>query len=154
LLEPRRLTISLADTLPGIRLVLGEVDGLDLEKHRVKYGDPAGRRCELEYDRLIVAVGSVNRLLPVPGIAEHAHGFRGIPEALFLRDHLTQQIELADGTDDQNQRDALVQDEGGLMLAVTHAIDPHNVTRDVDLEPVLRGDRTVMGWVKLGPHTH
>jgi hypothetical protein len=46
------------------------------------------------------------------------------------------------------------QDEGGLILAVTHAIDPHNVTRDVVLEPVLRGDRTLMGWVKLGPHTH
>jgi NADH:ubiquinone reductase (H+-translocating) len=107
LLEPRRLTISLADTLPGIRLVLGEVDGLDLGKRQVRYGDPAGRRCELEYDRLIVAVGSVNKLLPIPGIAEHAHGFRGIPEAVFLRDHLTQQIELADGTPDQNQRDAL-----------------------------------------------
>src|SRR5438445_12148485 len=57
LLEPRRLTISLADTLPGVRLVLGEVDGLDLEKRQVKYGDPADRRPELEYDRLTLASG-------------------------------------------------------------------------------------------------
>ena len=36
-------------------------------------------------------MGSVNQLLPIPGVSEHAHGFRGIPEALYLRDHLTRQ---------------------------------------------------------------
>jgi NADH dehydrogenase len=36
----------------------------------------------------------------------HAHGFRGIPEALFLRDHMVQQIELADASDDPDEREA------------------------------------------------
>ena len=53
------------------------------------------------YDRLVLAAGSVNKLLPVPGICDWAHGFRGIPEALYLRDHMTRQVELADATDDQ-----------------------------------------------------
>jgi len=48
----------------------------------------------------------VNKLLPVPGVTEYAHGFRGIPEALFLRDHLTRQIEMADTTDDEAERQA------------------------------------------------
>jgi hypothetical protein len=39
----------------------------------------------LTYDRLVLAVGGVNKLLPVPGVAEYAHGFRGLPEALYLR---------------------------------------------------------------------
>jgi NADH:quinone reductase (non-electrogenic) len=107
ILEPRRLTISLADTLPAARLVLGEVDGLDLDAREVRYSDPVGERHELSYDRLIIAAGSVNKLLPIPGVAECAHGFRGIPEAVFLRDHLIEQIELADATDDQAERDAL-----------------------------------------------
>jgi NADH dehydrogenase len=107
ILEPRRLTISLADTLPSARLVLGEVDGLDLDGREVQYVDPAGERRELSYDKLVIAAGSVNKLLPIPGVAEHAHGFRGIPEAVFLRDHLIEQLELADATDDQAQRDAL-----------------------------------------------
>ena len=107
ILEPRRVTISIADTLPGVRLVLGEVDGLDLDSRTVRYADPTGARGELAYDRLVIAAGSVNKLLPIPGIAEHAHGFRGIPEAVFLRDHLTEQLELADATDDQKARDAL-----------------------------------------------
>jgi NADH dehydrogenase len=106
ILEPRRVTVSIADTLPDVRLVLGEVDGLDLDKRIVRYADPADRPGEIGYDRLIIAAGSVNKLLPIPGVAEHAHGFRGIPEAVFLRDHMTQQIELADATDDQAARDS------------------------------------------------
>ncbi len=107
ILEPRRLTVSIADTLPDVRLVLGEVDGLDLDHRKVRYADPAGRREELRYDRLIIAAGSVNKLLPIPGVTEYAHGFRGIPEAVFLRDHLTQQIELADAADNPAERNAL-----------------------------------------------
>lgn len=95
ILEPRRVTVSIPDTLPRVRLVLGEAGRVDLVGRRVHYTDPEGVSGELEYDRLVLAVGSVNRLLPVPGIAEHAHGFRGLPEALYLRDHITRQIELA-----------------------------------------------------------
>ena len=54
----------------------------------------------------MLAAGSVNKLLPIPGVAEHAHGFRGIAEALYLRDHITRQIELADATDDPEERAA------------------------------------------------
>ena len=107
IIEPRRVTVSLADTLPGVRLILGEVDGLNLDTRTVRYAEPGGGRGELSYDRLLIAAGSVNKLLPIPGIAECAHGFRGIPEAIFLRDHLTEQLELADATDDQSARDAL-----------------------------------------------
>lgn len=107
ILEPRRLTVSLADALPDVQLVLGEVDGLDLDSRTVSFEDPAGKAGSLQYDRLVIAAGSVNKLLPIPGVAEHAHGFRGIPEAVFLRDHMIQQIELADATDDQDARDAL-----------------------------------------------
>jgi NADH dehydrogenase len=66
----------------------------------VHYTDPEGRDGTLTYDRLVLAVGSVNKLLPIPGVAEHAHGFRGLPEALYLRDHVTRQIELAAADDD------------------------------------------------------
>jgi NADH dehydrogenase len=38
--------------------------------------------------------------LPIPGVAEYAHGFRGLPEALYLRDHVTRQVELAAAADD------------------------------------------------------
>lgn len=100
LLEPRRVTVSLTNTLPDVRLVLGEVDAIDLTGRKVEYLGPEGDRGELPYDRLILAAGSVNKLLPIPGVTEHAHGYRGIPEALYLRDHVIRQIELAAASGD------------------------------------------------------
>lgn len=106
ILEPRRISISLPETLPRVELVLGEVDSIDLDGQRVSWLDREDRRGELGYDRLVLAAGSVNKLLPIPGLAEHAHGFRGVPEALYLRDHITRQVELAASSDDAAEREA------------------------------------------------
>jgi NADH dehydrogenase len=67
ILEPRRLTVSIADTLPDVRLVLGQVDGLDLDSRTVQYADPAGARGELSYDRLVIAAGASTNSCPFPG---------------------------------------------------------------------------------------
>ncbi|MFF4470753.1 FAD-dependent oxidoreductase [Streptomyces sp. NPDC001599] len=101
ILEPRRVSVSLSGTLPHVRLVLGEADGIDLDGRTVHYTGPEGEEGTLAYDRLVLAAGSVNKLLPIPGVAEHAHGFRGLPEALYLRDHVTRQVELAAAADDR-----------------------------------------------------
>ncbi|MFD5053410.1 FAD-dependent oxidoreductase [Streptomyces tendae] len=101
ILEPRRVSVSLSGTLPHVRLVLGEADGIDLDGHTVHYTGPEGEEGTLSFDRLVLAAGSVNKLLPIPGVAEHAHGFRGLPEALYLRDHVTRQVELAAAADDR-----------------------------------------------------
>jgi NADH:ubiquinone reductase (H+-translocating) len=106
ILDPRRVSVPLAATLPGVRLVLGTVDGVDLNARRVALGDPEGQRRTVAYDRLLLATGSVNRLLPIPGVAEHAHGFRSLAEALWLRDHLVRQLELAASCDDPEERAA------------------------------------------------
>jgi NADH:quinone reductase (non-electrogenic) len=106
LIDPRCTTVSLPETLPRVRLVLGEVEGVDLDARQVRYIDGEDQVGRLSYDRLVLAAGSVNKLLPIPGAATYAHGFRGIAEALFLRDHMTRQIELADATDDAAERAA------------------------------------------------
>jgi hypothetical protein len=68
--------------------------------------DPEGNRRTVAYDRLLLAAGSVNRRLPIPGVAEHAHGFRSVAEALWLRDHLVRQLELAATCEDPAERAA------------------------------------------------
>jgi NADH dehydrogenase len=103
ILEPRRVTVSLAAALPGVRVVLGEAESFDLDARTVGYRDPDGRTASVGYHRLIIAAGSVNKLLPVPGVTMYAHGYRGIPEALYLRDHVTRQIEMASTTDDEEE---------------------------------------------------
>jgi NADH:ubiquinone reductase (H+-translocating) len=105
-LDPRRVAVSLPETLPDVRLILGEADRIDLDARQVRWVDPEGGRGSCGYDRLVLAVGSVTKLLTIPGVNEHAHGFRGIAEALYLRDHMTRQVELADLTDDPAERAA------------------------------------------------
>jgi NADH dehydrogenase len=106
-LEPRRISVSLDDTLPtSVTHAQGEVDELDLAQRTVRWMDPEGRHHATTYDRLVLAVGSVHKLMPVPGLSEFAHGFRGIPEALYTRDHLIRQIALAARTDDPDERRA------------------------------------------------
>ncbi|MEW2261740.1 FAD-dependent oxidoreductase [Streptomyces sp. NPDC047853] len=102
-LEPRRVTVSLSGSLPRVRLVLGEAEDIDLDAHTVRYTGPEGGEGTLSFDRLVLAAGSVNKLLPIPGVAEHAHGFRGLPEALYLRDHVTRQVELAAAAEDRRE---------------------------------------------------
>jgi NADH dehydrogenase len=104
--DPRHVAVSLAATLPSVRCILGNVDHVDVEGRTVSWTDVEGRRGQLGYDRLVLAAGGVNKLLPIPGVAENAHGFRGLPEALYLRDHLVRQLELAASTDDQAERTA------------------------------------------------
>src|SRR3954471_21346671 len=105
-IDPRRVTVSLPETLPDVRLILGEAGRIDVDARQVGCVDAEGSSGGCGYDRLVLAVGSVNKLLPIPGINEHAHGFRGISEALYLRDHMTRQMELADLTDDVAERTA------------------------------------------------
>ena len=104
--EPTRIAVPLAGTLDGVRVVVGEADRVDLQNRWVGYRSIEGDHGQLAYDRLVLSVGSVNKLLPIPGVTEYAHGFRGLPEALFLHDHVVRQVELAELTDDPAEQRA------------------------------------------------
>lgn len=65
------------------------------------------------YHRSALAAGSVNKLFPIPGVAGNAHGFRGIPEALHLRDHVVRQIEMADAAEDLSRASGPAHVRGG-----------------------------------------
>ncbi|MFG3697130.1 NAD(P)/FAD-dependent oxidoreductase [Micromonospora sp. NPDC047620] len=103
---PTRISVPLTGTLDGVRVVIGEADHVDLQNRWVGFTQPEGDRNRLAYDRLVLAVGSVNKLLPIPGVTEYAHGFRGLPEALFLHDHVVRQIELAEQAEDPAEQQA------------------------------------------------
>jgi len=42
----------------------------------------------LRHDVLVVAAGSVSRVLPVEGLAEYGAGFKTVSEAVHLRNHV------------------------------------------------------------------
>jgi NADH:ubiquinone reductase (H+-translocating) len=106
LVEPAHVCVSLPQRLPKVRFVLGTVSHVDPERKTVRWAGPDGSSGEIGYDRVILTAGSVNKLLPIPGIADYAHGFRSIAEAMFLRDEITRQLELAAVATDPAERDA------------------------------------------------
>ncbi|MFD4639912.1 NAD(P)/FAD-dependent oxidoreductase [Lentzea sp. NPDC058436] len=105
-LDPRRVAVPLRNKLKRTKLVLGAATGISLAEKCVHVTDVEGRSSSMPYDRLLITSGSVTRLLSIPGVAEHAKGFRTIAEAIHLRDHVLRQLELADQSDDPEERRA------------------------------------------------
>ena len=95
-LEPRHVVVPLREQLRRTELHIGTVLGADPERRVVRVRSLGGREDELRYDQLIVALGSVSRTLPIPGLAEHALGFKTLPEAIALRNRLVQTLEQAE----------------------------------------------------------
>ena len=95
-LEPRHVVVPLREELERTVLHLGTVTGADPDRKVVAVRSIGGRDQELSYDQLIVALGSTSRTLPIPGLAEHAVGFKTLPEAIALRNRLLQSLEQAE----------------------------------------------------------
>jgi NADH:quinone reductase (non-electrogenic) len=107
-LEPRHVVVSLREQLKRTHLVLGSVEGADPDARTVVVRTAMGDTRTIDYDQLVVALGSTTRTLPVPGLAEHAVGFKTLPEAIALRNRLIHSLELADIATDPAQRRALL----------------------------------------------
>jgi NADH dehydrogenase len=104
--DPRHIAVSLSATLRRTRRVPGHAVGVDFTNRSLTVAGPDGQRRELGWHRLVLTPGGVSCTLPLSGITEHAKGFNNIAEALYLRDHILGQMELADASDDPAQRQA------------------------------------------------
>src|SRR4051812_13959993 len=63
-LEPRHVLTPLRDILKDTRLRMGATVARDGARRTIRFRDQEGAEHELRYDRLIVAHGSVSRVLP------------------------------------------------------------------------------------------
>ncbi|HZO59505.1 MAG TPA: NAD(P)/FAD-dependent oxidoreductase [Solirubrobacterales bacterium] len=107
-LEPRHVVTPLRDVLSHSRLRIGAVTARDPARQVITMVDQEGHEHECRYDRLVVAHGSVSRVLPIPGLEEHAIGFKSLSDAIWLRNHVIQCLEMADATDSPRERDELL----------------------------------------------
>jgi NADH dehydrogenase len=107
-LEPRHVVVPLREELKRTNLYLGHVLGADPARREVRVRSTEGREETLPYDQLVVALGSVSRTLPIPGLKEHAVGFKTLSEAIALRNRLLHALETAESVDDDETRTALL----------------------------------------------
>jgi len=93
-LEPRHVVVPLRAMCPQAELLLGRGVSLDEEAKTVNVAGILGP-LQIHYERLVLALGSVARTLPIPGLAEHGLGFKDLPDAIHLRNHVLRQLEAA-----------------------------------------------------------
>jgi len=103
-LEPRHVVVPLREELKRTHLRLGTVVGGTPSDQALQVRTPKGTIETLNYDHLVVAMGSVSRTLPIPGLAEHGIGFKSLPEAIELRNHVLRTLEVAETLDDAQER--------------------------------------------------
>jgi NADH dehydrogenase len=93
-LEPRHVVVPLRQMCPHADLLLGGATGLDEERRLVRADTLAGK-LEIHYEQLVLALGSITRVFPVPGLREHGVGFKDLADAIALRNRVLQQLERA-----------------------------------------------------------
>jgi len=104
-LEPRHVVVPLRIMCPSAELLLGRLTGLDHERRAATVETAAGT-FEISYEEAVVALGSVTRVLPIPGLAEHALGFKDLADAIHLRNHVLRRLEAAIAATDRHQAEA------------------------------------------------
>ncbi len=107
-LEPRHVVTPLREILDRTYLRLGSIAGHDPVAKTVELRTREGEAEQLPYDQLLLALGSVSRVLPVPGLSEHAIGFKSLADAIWLRNHVIETLEAANATDDAARREELL----------------------------------------------
>jgi NADH dehydrogenase len=107
-LEPRHVVTPLRDILKRTYLRLGTIVGHDPPTKTVTLRAKYGETETLPYDQLLLALGSVSRALPVPGLSEHAVGFKTLADAIYLRNHVVETLEEANATEDPARREQLL----------------------------------------------
>jgi NADH:ubiquinone reductase (H+-translocating) len=105
-LEPRHVVVPLRRTLRHCNIITARVASIDHARHTLRVEPPESEPYDLPYDELVVAMGSISRTLPIPGLAEHGMGFKQIEEAIALRNHVLDRLDLAASVVDGKARQA------------------------------------------------
>jgi NADH dehydrogenase len=103
-LDPRHVVVPLRSQLRRTALVIGRVTGGDPDRRAIEVRRSDGEAVELGYDHLLVALGSVSRTLPIPGLAKHAIGLKTLSDSTALRNKVLDCLDIAESLDDPVQR--------------------------------------------------
>lgn len=153
-LEPRHVVVPLRRVLPGVKILNGRVTAIEHAKGRatvqvVEAGDAEPRETRtLSYDYLIFCPGSISRTLPIPGLAECGIGFKTVAEAIYLRNHVLRQLDIAASTTDLEARKQALTFVfvGGGYAGVEALAELEDMARDaLEYYPMVGDDE--MRWV-------
>jgi NADH dehydrogenase len=103
-LEPRHAVVPLRVMCPHADLLIGTVTGVDLEGRTAQIDTEVGVQT-VRWNELVIALGAVPRVVPIPGLTEHGLSFKSLAEAIHLRNHVLSELEAADAVTDEEERE-------------------------------------------------
>jgi NADH:ubiquinone reductase (H+-translocating) len=87
-IEMRNVMTPLAMACRHAEVIAGHLTGLDLGSRRAEVLTDGGLEITIEYDHVVLGLGAVPRVFPIPGLADHAVGFTTVLDAVYLRNQL------------------------------------------------------------------
>src|SRR5690625_2070780 len=103
-IEPRHVVAPHRRLLHGCTVLTGRVSGLNHAERKATISPIEGEDYSVSYDHVVVALGSVARVLPIPGLAENGIGFKQIEEAIAMRNQVLNKMDVAASTWDPDAR--------------------------------------------------
>jgi NADH dehydrogenase len=106
LIDPRAVVVPLRRVLRRTEIVVGEVERIDHDARTARVRMTDGQLRDEPYDVVVLGAGSRSRVLPIPGLAEYAVGFKTVAEAIWLRNRVVSRLDAADELEDPAARTA------------------------------------------------
>jgi NADH:ubiquinone reductase (H+-translocating) len=106
LIDPRAVVVPLRRVLRKTEVVVGTVERIDHDGRTARVLLADGQIREEPYDVVVLGAGSRSRVMPIPGLAEHAVGFKTVAEAIWLRNRVVSRLDAADELQDPEARTA------------------------------------------------
>jgi NADH dehydrogenase len=95
--------------LKHVRFMEGQVQHIDLEARRIIVGHGIDQHTHaIEYDQMVLALGSVTQFFGLPGVEENALTMKSLSDAVQLRNRLIALLEAADTECSADQRRSLL----------------------------------------------
>ncbi|MFN2459818.1 MAG: NAD(P)/FAD-dependent oxidoreductase [Candidatus Velthaea sp.] len=108
-IETRHVVTPVRAQLKRTQFVLGEITTIDLDARRVDVTHALTKAAvHLNYEHLVIALGSVTSTFNIPGVAEHTLPLKTIEDAESLRNRIIASLELADVVTDAHERRRLL----------------------------------------------
>jgi NADH dehydrogenase len=101
-INPRHIVQPVRD-ISRVPFRRDRVLSMDVERRRIELNDGP-----LNYDYLVVALGSRTEYFGVPGAREHTWDYKSLEDAVVLREHIIDLCEHADHTTDAEERKRLL----------------------------------------------
>ncbi|MET7442854.1 FAD-dependent oxidoreductase, partial [Streptomyces sp. NPDC005568] len=109
-LTPQSVAVSLRRSRRyRTRIIPGGAIGVDLKAKVCVVRTISGDIVNERYDYIVLAPGSVTRTFDIPGLADNARGMKTLAEAVYIRDHVISQLDIADASVDEAERAARLQ---------------------------------------------